>query len=178
MQPTTNSMRSVWKWAVISLVIAMLGAGAWVDGRAGAQDLQLGDSNTVKKGHVSLISDSVDVPAGTPEVLEIRFKVDDGYHVNSHKPKDELLIPTALTLDKNAGVKVLTEDYPAGTSFRLDVGDGETLDVYQGEFRVKLRIVATKGPQTLTGSLHYQACDHAACFPPKTLPIKVAVNGK
>lgn len=131
-----------------------------------------------KKGHVTLLSDSADVTAGTPQIVELRFKVDDGYHVNSHKPKDELLIPTVLRIDGNPDLKVLAEDYPAGTSFHLDVGEGETLDVYQGEFQVRLRVVATKGPQTLTGSLRYQACDNAACFPPRTLPVRFAVNGK
>ena len=56
--------------------------------------------------------------------------------------------------------------------------DAEMLDVYQGEFRVRLRVVAAKGAQTLAGTLRYQACDHAACFPPRSLPVQVAITGK
>jgi hypothetical protein len=109
--------------------------------------------------------------------VELRFRVEQGFHINSHAPKDELLIPTVLKLDAGV-VKVGAEEYAPGTAFRLEVGAGETLDVYQGEFRVTVRMVAPKGSSTLTGSLRYQACDRAACFPPRTLPVMVAVTGK
>jgi hypothetical protein len=83
-----------------------------------------------------------------------------------------------LTLDSSGAVKVAGEEYQPGSAFRLQVGAGETLDVYQGEFRVTVRMVAPRGASTLMGSLRYQACDNAACFPPKTLPVMVAVTGK
>ena len=67
-------------------------------------------------------------------MVELRFQVDEGFHVNSHHPASELLIPTVLTLEPAAGVKVLDAEYPKGVAFK--VAD-ETLDVYQGEFRVR-----------------------------------------
>jgi hypothetical protein len=39
-------------------------------------------------------------------------------------------------------------------------------------------MVVPKGAADLVGSLRYQACDNAACFPPRTLPVKVAVVTK
>ncbi len=144
-----------------------------------AQQIQMGGSGAPRgKDHVHLVSDTVEVKAGHEQVVELRFRVDDGYHINSHTPKDELLIPTVLTLNTGGrtGVYIRGEEYPAGSSFRLQVGDGETLDVYQGEFRVRVRMIADPGSSTLTGALHYQACDNAACFPPRTLPV--AVTGK
>ena len=144
-----------------------------------AQEIQLGGDRAAAahKDHVSLLPDPIVVDAGKPQVVELRFHVDPGFHINSHTPKDELLIPTVLKLDA-ASVKVVAQEYPQGSSFRLTVGDGETLDVYQGEFRVKLRVVVPRGVSTLSGSLHYQACDNAACFPPRNLPVNVAVTGK
>jgi hypothetical protein len=149
-----------------------------LSGVALAQDLQLGARRPVGKDHVALLSDTVDVMSGKEQVVELRFRVDPGFHINSHTPKDELLIPTVLKLDTANGLRVLDEQYPAGAAFRLEVGDGETLDVYQGEFRVMVRMVVPKGATDLVGSLRYQACDHAACFPPRTLPVKVAVVAK
>jgi hypothetical protein len=143
-----------------------------------AQEIRLGDAPAAGKGHVVLLSDAVQVEAGKPVVVELRFQVEQGFHINSHAPKDELLIPTVLKLESGGGVKVVAEDYQPGSAFRLQVGAGETLDVYQGEFRVTVRLVAPRGASTLTGSLRYQACDNAACFPPKTLPVRVAVTGK
>jgi DsbC/DsbD-like thiol-disulfide interchange protein len=144
-------------------------------GVASAQEIQMGAHKPVGKEHVALLSDTVDVTPGKSQVVELRFRVDPGYHINSHAPKDELLIPTVLKLDAGNGIKLEDESYPAGTPFRLDIGAGETLDVYQGEFRVSLRMTVPKGATDLVGSLRYQACDHAACFPPRTLLVKVAV---
>jgi hypothetical protein len=144
-----------------------------------AQGISFEDpSAAAKKPHVVLASDTLVVEAGKAQDVELLFRVDEGYHINSHTPKDELLIPTALTLNAGPGVKVISETYPKGAAFKLEVGDGEVLDVYQGEFRVRLRVVAARGDSTLMGSLRYQACDHAACFPPKTLVVRVAVQGK
>lgn len=141
--------------------------------------IQLGDAPAAAhKEHVELVSDAVQVLAGSPQMVELRFRVDDGFHINSHTPKDELLIPTELRLDAASKVKVLDEQYPKGSVFRLPLGSGETLDVYQGEFRVSLRMVVPKGASTLVGELRYQACDNASCFPPRTLRVMVAVSGE
>jgi hypothetical protein len=128
------------------------------------------------KQHIVVLSDAVDVEAGKPQVVELRFRVDPGFHINSHTPHDETLIPTVLQLDAADGLQVQDAGYPAGTPFHLSTGAGETLDVYQGEFRVRLRITARKGALSLTGGLRYQACDNAACYPPRTLPLRIAVN--
>ncbi len=143
-----------------------------------AQGIQFGEVRAPHQGHVELVSDAVQVLAGQPQEVELRFRVDEGFHINSHTPKDELLIPTVLKLDAGSGVKVEGEQYPKGSTFRLPLGSGETLDVYQGEFRVKVRLMASKGASTLTGELHYQACDNASCFPPRTLRVMVAVAGE
>jgi hypothetical protein len=140
--------------------------------------IQFGEASVAHKGHVVLVSDAVQVMAGEPQVVELRFRVEDGFHINSHAPKDELLIPTVLRLDSGGGVKVVGAEYEKGSAFRLGGASGEVLDVYQGEFRVSVRVVAPKGASTLTGTLHYQACDNASCFPPRTLPVMVAVTGE
>lgn len=161
------------------LVLLLVLAGASVS----AQEIQLGGMRAAAhKGHVILLSDEVEVPAGKPQFVELRFHVDEGFHINSHTPKDGLLIPTVLKLDAGEGLKVVSEEYQKGTSFRLSVGSGEgqgeMLDVYQGDFRVNVRLIVPKGASTLTGTLHYQACDQTACFPPKTLPVMIAVTGQ
>ena len=150
----------------------MVGLAAW------GQGIELGGTSEAHKGHVVLVSDAVQVMASEPQVVELRFRVDDGFHINSHAPKDGLLIPTVLRLDSAGGVKVVGEQYQPGSAFRLGGASGEVLDVYQGEFRVSVRMVAPKGASTLTGALHYQACDNASCFPPRTLPVMVAVTGE
>jgi DsbC/DsbD-like thiol-disulfide interchange protein len=156
-------------------------AGALLLPLTAAAQIQLGglDRNSeVKKQHVELLTDFVQLAANKPQEIELRFRVEPGFHINSHTPKDELLIPTALMLDPASGLHAKVQTYPSGSAFRLPVGEGETLDVYQGEFRVQLQIQAAAGMSTLTGTLHYQACDNAACFPPRTLPVRIAVTAK
>ena len=148
---------------------------------AGAQEIHLGDTvgqSPAKKQHVELMDDQLTLVAGVPQDVELRFHVGQGLHINSHRPKDETLIPTVLKLEDSAGVNVLHEDYPAGVPFHLNIGAGQTLDTYQGEFRVRLRLTAARGESELNGALRYQACDSASCFPPRTLPVHVVLSAK
>jgi hypothetical protein len=123
-----------------------------------------------------MLTDGVQVKPGTEQVVELRFRVDEGYHINSHKPMDDLLIPTTLKFAPGT-VKVVGTEYPQGEIIKL-LGNGEGLDVYQGEFKVQLRVVAPRGFSTMTGTVRYQACDNEACFPPKTLAVRLAVTAK
>lgn len=118
------------------------------------------------------------VPAGKRAVLELRFHVVDGFHINSHEPKSDLQIPTRIELGPAAGVKLGDAAYPAGRPFSFSFAPAEKLDVYQDEFIVRLPVTASAGAHELTGALKYQACDHAACYPPKTLPIGVVFLAK
>jgi hypothetical protein len=102
----------------------------------------------------------------------------DGFHVNSHTPKSELLIPTKITLQPAVGVKAEEVEYPAGQSYSFSFDPSEKLDVYSGAFTMKLPVVAEAGMHTVEGTLRYQACDHAACYPPKSLPVQVIFTAK
>jgi hypothetical protein len=130
-----------------------------------------------KRQHVELLTDAIQVEAGKRQDVELRFRVEPGFHINSHTPKDELLIPTVLRIDAGA-VRESHEVYPLGSAYRLAVGAGETLDVYQGEFRIGLQVVVPRGMSTMEGMLRYQACDNASCFPPRTLAVKIAITGR
>ena len=86
-------------------------------------------------------------------MLELHFRVVDGFHVNSHTPKSELLIPTQIALQPATGVKAEAVEYPAGTSYSLSFDPTEKLDVYSGAFTVKLPVVAEAGTHTIDGTL-------------------------
>ncbi|HEY2039140.1 MAG TPA: protein-disulfide reductase DsbD N-terminal domain-containing protein [Edaphobacter sp.] len=130
------------------------------------------------KQYVTYSTEEQSLAAGKKSVVALQFRVADGYHVNSHTPKSELLIPTNLTLQPAAGVKAAAAEYPAGTAYSFSFEPGEKLDVYTGTFTVKIPVVAQAGQHTISGTLHYQACDNAACYPPKSLPVQVAVTAK
>ncbi len=142
---------------------------------------QIGNLNATAvkpKSYVVYAAEQQAVPAGKRSVLELQFQVVNGFHVNSHTPKSELLIPTKLAFEPAAGIKAGPVEYPAGTSYSFSFDPAEKLDVYSGAFTVKLPVVAQAGAHTLAGTLHYQACDHAACYPPKDLPVQVVFEAK
>jgi hypothetical protein len=130
------------------------------------------------KQYVSYEAEEQPVKAGKRSVVEMRFRVQDGFHVNSHTPKSELLIPTAVKLDTADGVRAEAAQYPAGTEYSFSFEPGEKLDVYTGLFTVKLPVTVQPGSHTVNGALRYQACDNAACYPPKTLPVQLVVTAK
>jgi thiol:disulfide interchange protein len=130
------------------------------------------------KNYVTYAAEPQTVPAGKPANVEVRFHVVDGYHVNSHTPKSELLIPTTLRLEQADGVKAGTLEYPTGKLFSFSFDPKEKVDVYAGDFTLKLPVTAAAGDHVVNGTLKYQACDNAACYPPRTLPVQVAFTAK
>jgi hypothetical protein len=148
---------------------------------AGAFAQQVGnlDAPAAKpKSYVVYAAEEQSVAAGKRSVLELHFRVVDGFHVNSHTPKSELLIPTRIEFQPAVGVKAEAVEYPAGTSYSFSFDPTEKLDVYSGDFTVKRPVVAAAGAHTVDGTLRYQACDHAACYPPKSLPVQVVFTAK
>lgn len=136
------------------------------------------DSSGKPKSYIRYTAEAQSVPAGKPATLELRFRVESGYHVNSHTPKSDLLIPTVLTLQPDKGVKTTTPEYPAGTSYSFSFDPKEKLDVYQGDFTLRVPVLADPGEHTLEGTLRYQACDNAACYPPRSLPVEAVFTAK
>jgi hypothetical protein len=122
----------------------------------------------------------VSVAAGRAATVALRFRVADGYHINSNKPRSELLIPTELKLEAPAGVRIDTVAYPEGSEFALSFDPTEKLSVYSGEFVVTAKLSAVRGAAAgsypLSGVLSYQACNDRACFPPKKLPVSLEVR--
>ena len=130
------------------------------------------------KHRVTYVAEAQAVAAGKRGVLEVRFRVDDGFHVNSHTPKSDLQIPTALELGAASGVKLIAAEYPAGKEYSFAFDPSEKLDVYSDSFVVRVPVVAVAGQHELKGELKYQACDKAACYPPRTLPVDVVFAAK
>ena len=115
-------------------------------------------------------------PAAAPKVVEVRFTIQQGLHINSHMPHSEFLIPTTLTLEKTPGVEIAKIDYPQGVDYHFQFSPKDALSVYTGEFAVGVRLHARPGHYAVHGQLHYQACDNKVCNPPQTLPVQLDVT--
>jgi hypothetical protein len=136
------------------------------------------DTPNTPKAYVFYAAEPQSVAAGKHGLLELRFHMLPGYHVNSHTPKSELLIATALMLQPAPGVQTGSLVYPAGQPYSFSFDPTDKLDVYAGDFTIKVPVLAAAGQHIVDGSLRYQACDNASCYPPRTIPVKVVFTAK
>ncbi len=118
----------------------------------------------------------VSVAAGSAVKVPLKFRLSDGYHINSNVPRSELLIPTVLTLQASSPAVSIRIRYPKGEDVAFEFEPNEKLNVYSGEFIITASLRATRaaspGVHTVRGALKFQACNDRACFPPKTLPVE------
>jgi hypothetical protein len=134
-----------------------------------------------KTDWVSLVdSPAITVSGASPTKAEVRFRVKQDLHINSHQPHSDLLIPTTVSFDGADAAKLhLKADFPAGRDISLPFEPKEKLNVYTGEFAVTLAASAKgvkPGTYTIPATLNYQACNNASCFPPKSLKFEVDVR--
>ena len=113
-------------------------------------------------------------------MVSLNFRIPPGYHINSNTPKSEFLIPTALKMDLPTDIILGKIEYPVGEDASFPFSPDEKLSVYSGDFTIALGVHPLKsvvpGKYVMHGVLRYQACDNAACYPPKTLPVSFEVK--
>ncbi len=120
------------------------------------------------------------IHAGKPGQVELRFHVAPGFHINSNTPKSEFLIATVLKLNAPTDIMIGKVTYPRGEDLTFPFAPEEKLSVYSGTFNVGVvvrplhDVVPIK--YMIRGTLRYQACDKAACYPPKNLPVQFEVK--
>ena len=124
--------------------------------------------------------DDVSVKPGGSVPITMQFRVAPGYHINSNRPKSELLIPTVVSLSVPTNVSVAGINYPAAEDLTFPFSPDEKLSVYTGDFAVTAKVIAakaiSKGTYRVHGMLRYQACDNRACYPPTTIPLTFDVK--
>jgi hypothetical protein len=110
----------------------------------------------------------------------LQFRIPVGFHINSNQPKQDYLKKTELKLDAPTDIAIAGVTYPAGEDRSFPFDPNEKLNVYTGDFAVKVlvRPLRTVMPAkyAVHGMLKYQACDNAACYPPKQLPITFEIK--
>ncbi|SRR5579871_6435873 len=143
---------------------------------AGAAIAQSGKGPSVTMAAVPLVT--AERAAQTKVTLD--FRVAPGFHINSNTPKSEFLIATALKMDPPTDIALGKIDYPEGKDLSFPFSPDEKLNVYSGDFAITLSIhplhSVVPGRYVMRGSLRYQACDNAQCFPPKTLPVSFDIK--
>ncbi len=150
--------------------LVLLSAGAF------AQDMPGPTGPTVTLAPAPLVA----IMQGKAQTVPLSFRVANGFHINSSQPKSEFLIPTTLKIDAATDIVIRKVVFPAGQDLSFPFAPDEKLNVYTGDFRVDVMVrplhSVPKGKYMLRGTLKYQACDNAACYPPKQLPVSFEVK--
>jgi hypothetical protein len=70
--------------------------------------------------------------------------------------------------------------YPDGQDMSFPFDPDEKLNVYTGDFKIDVQVrplhTVQPGKYIVRGTLKYQACDNASCYPPKQLPVSFEVK--
>lgn len=108
-------------------------------------------------------------------VVRIETRITTGYHVNSHTPSEDYLIPTAVRVEPSEGGKAGTPSYPAGQMKKFSFSD-KPLSVYEGSFVVDVPVswTGTTAP-AISGAVDFQACTDTQCFPPASQAFRVEI---
>jgi hypothetical protein len=157
--------------------LAKLGGGLLaVSMLAGAQDSPGRKAPSVTMAPAGIAS----ITQGKPGTVDLYFRIGSGFHINSNTPRSEFLIPTVLKLNPPTDIVVGKVTYPEGTEMSFPFAPDEKLSVYSGDFALSVLVrplhSVVPGKYMVRGNLKYQACDNAACFPPKQLPVQFEVR--
>ena len=116
---------------------------------------------------------------GEEFTVQVRIDVEEGWHVNSHEPLQEYLIPTELSLGRASLFSLEAVDYPEGTRVSLSFSD-EELSVYEGQVLIEatLRVgpEAPEGPEDVPFELQVQPCSDTECLRPQALSLRLPVE--
>jgi thioredoxin:protein disulfide reductase len=107
-------------------------------------------------------------------ILRVTARLAEGWHVNSHRPSEDYLIPTAVALDAASGVTSGEARYPEGQPVKFSFSD-KPLSVYQKTFEIEVPVTwQGNPPETLSGRLDFQACNDKQCLAPASLPFRAS----
>ncbi|HEY4230866.1 MAG TPA: cytochrome c biogenesis protein CcdA [Thermoanaerobaculia bacterium] len=110
--------------------------------------------------------------ASVQGTLVVQCEIASGWHVNSHTPSEEYLIPTEVVVAAAQGATISLPDYPEGKETKFAFSD-KPLSVYAGSFTVRVPVSWKDGsPPDLSGVVKYQACSDTQCLAPAEVAFR------
>jgi thioredoxin:protein disulfide reductase len=114
-----------------------------------------------------------------PVQIAVVIEVDNGYHINSNRPAEKYLIPTALKIERVAGLTTTPIIYPKAKLQKFEFSK-TPMSVFEGKAVLKLSARALPalavGSHTLKGKLTVQACNNQQCLRPQTIDVSIPLQ--
>jgi hypothetical protein len=142
--------------------------------------------NTVTAKHLKLATAGGELPLRPNQRVTLAVDIELPKRMHVYAPGVSGYRPITLNLPASPAWKVDPVSFPAARMMRLPAIN-EIVPVFEGNFRL-LATITLAGPQqleplldaardlTVTGELHYQACDDRQCFLPETAPVSWKVH--
>lgn len=115
---------------------------------------------------------------GETASVNLELTVHPPFHINSHQPAEEDLIPTTVNFKVQPGVAYGWPKFPRPVTRRLSFSD-TPLSVFEGVVAVAVDVSVAEDFSgdgwTIEGTVGYQACDDMACLPPADASFSLAV---
>ena len=134
---------------------------------------------SIKSGVLTAtVPSSVAVEPGRTVEIPLTLAIRDGYHLYANQPGNDEVIPTAVTMARAEGLELDGVNYPKGTPRTLEANGPETMNLYEKEVTIKVRLKANSSPgeKPITLRVKYQACNDRSCLAPATLEVPVAIE--
>ena len=155
--------RTLWSAGLGVIGTALLGESQYVAAQPGRISIELAAVAEADVAHAGAVHRvAVDArlrPAGT------------GLHVNSNEPLEDFLIPTVLTVETPAGMRVEGLAWPEPIMLEQQ-GAEKPLAVYEETFAIGVALAidpdVAPGDYEVPAALRYQACDDRMCYIPAT----------
>jgi len=129
--------------------------------------------------HVDAYASHEQIHPGEAFQVAIVATIDSGFHINSNRPIDPYLIPTAVRFDESDDVAFSPASYPLPEHKSFSFSTHKAA-VYAGKVSIfsggRLSEDVSLGNIPLSGGLTYQACDDQRCFMPKTLNFEIPLK--
>jgi thiol:disulfide interchange protein DsbD len=118
------------------------------------------------------------VMPGSSYRLAVRADIQESFHINSHTPREEFLIPTVLEFSSHANVSFDNVHYPEHelrefgfSEEKVAVYEGET--VFWTEFSISDQFASDS--LTINATLSYQGCDDNSCYAPQSVDLTMVL---
>ncbi len=102
-----------------------------------------------------------------------------GWHINSDKPLDNNLSPTAVKINNNADFKLISIKYPMPILKKLGFSDSD-LALFENQITVILELKSLKKIKTgkikIDGELDYQPCNDQTCLFPVSKKFSIVIK--
>ena len=109
------------------------------------------------------------------EAGRLKVSLDEGWHINAHRPLEDFLIPTVLKVKPTSGWTLGQVSYPKPKIADFEFSD-EPMAVYEGTFWIDYQVRQLSDSnknKNLNLIFSFQACDDTRCLVPDSISLSL-----